>query len=203
MLYYKIRVSSTDAPKRFYRIMYVRKDLYLSQLGYVVLIALGAEFEHMYMFRDKSNNYVDSSWLEDNFGFDCLPKDLDYEEYCIDDLELKADRAFRICYDTGDDWEFNIKVYKKEVDLPEDYWGTVIEGKGDRIWEDNHYLFWQYLEKGSDALTDDEARPWNVYEDDNLDSFDDSIDIDLLNGDVEYADEFYETMQDLKKDFGF
>ncbi len=39
MKYKKIRVKSVDAPKRFYRLLYVREDLNLFQLGVTILSA--------------------------------------------------------------------------------------------------------------------------------------------------------------------
>ena len=79
MKYKKIRVKSMDAPKRFYRVLYVREDLNLFQLGVTILSAFDCQFCHMFMFFDKKNTYVDRSWIEetpiDFGGKDVFPKD--------------------------------------------------------------------------------------------------------------------------------
>ncbi|EGY79367.1 hypothetical protein [Peptoniphilus indolicus] len=46
MNYKKIKVSSVDAPKRFYRVLYVREDLNLFELGVTILSAFDCHFCH-------------------------------------------------------------------------------------------------------------------------------------------------------------
>ena len=186
--YRKIKVSCNDSPKRFYRVMYVREDLTLFQIGVVVLKALRAEFEHYYVFYDKSHRYKDESWLDDS------PRepgyDLDYEKHYLKDLDLNSQDAFKLLYDTGDGWEFTIKLYKKTETLDGNdenkmKYGYVTEAKGDRIWEDYRSTFWQYLngELADEKKLMDEDHPWNT-PDGPLTLFDAEIDLDELNSEV-------------------
>lgn len=193
MKYKKIKVSSTDAPKRFYRILYVREDLNLFQLGVTILSAFDCQFCHMFMFFDKKNTYVDKSWMDE------FSNDKNYEEYKISDLELSANNTFKLCYDTGDDWEFEIKIYKAEKDLCENSFGKLVEGAGESIWEDNHYLFWKFLKGGSDALSDEDKAFLLEMLDINIEQFDDAIDMEYLNENVEDAESMCEHLLDMRE----
>ena len=132
MIYKKIKVMSTDDSKRFYRTMYVRSDLNLFQLGVTILSAFNCMFYHMFLFTDKRRSYIDSSWLEDDFAVysPIWEKSMDYEKCTVKDLTLESNNTFRLCYDTGDNWEFDIKVYKVEKDFDDDFFGRIINGKG-------------------------------------------------------------------------
>lgn len=109
MKYRKIEVVYTDCPKRFYRIMYVRSYLNLMQLGYAVLKSLRCEFGHAYLFRDKDNSYIPEEWLED-----VLDGEKALTEATLDDVYPFSDNKIIFEYDTGDGWEFEIKIYKEE-----------------------------------------------------------------------------------------
>lgn len=176
MKYVKIRVTSVDCPKRFYRVMYVRKDLSLEGLGVAILSSLRCEFEHMFMFEDKSRHYVDESWLEDSLPF---IEEVDYTKHTLQDINYYADKTFRLVYDTGDYWVFKIKVYEEEKELDEEYLGINIDAKGDRIWEDYRSEFLNYI-NGEKV----EDRPWNIPENKTIESFDDKIDIEDLNNET-------------------
>lgn len=203
MKYKKIKVRSMDAPKRFYRILYVREDLNLFQLGVTILSAFDCQFCHMFMFFDKTNTYVDKSCIDEipsKFEFDDeFTRDKDYEEYKISDLELGANNTFKLCYDTGENWEFEIKIYKAEKDLCETFFGKLIEGTGASIWEDNHYLFWKFLNGGSDALSDEEKAFLFEMLNINVEKFADFIDIEKLNENVENAESMCEHLLDMRE----
>lgn len=202
MKYKKIRVKSVDAPKRFYRLLYVREDLNLFQLGVTILSAFDCQFYHMFMFFDKKNTYVDKSWLDESlidFGFNNLfSKEKDYEKYKISDLELGANNTFTLCYDTGDSWEFEIKIYKTEKDLCENSFGRLIEGAGATIWEDNRQLFWKYLDCGSDAISVKEKAFLLKMVSVNVEQFDDPIDIEYLNKKIDDAESTCEELLEMR-----
>jgi len=176
--YRKIRVSSEDAPKRFYRVMYIREDLNLYEIGVTVLSVLGAEFEHMFLFKDKLNTYEDESWIEDGFGYDAK----DYRKCYLSDLITRSDNSFDLLYDTGDGWYFKIKIYAKALEDKDNefhgMFGYVKEAKGQCIWEDARYAFMMYL--AGEKIKSSE-KPWNLPKNKGVNYFDSDVDIDKMN----------------------
>lgn len=184
MLYQKIRVTCKDCPKRFYRVMYVRKDLNLKQLGYVILKSLRSEFEHAYLFEDATQKYDPKEWIEMTpWGSD----NKDMEKFTLAQLTLKSGNKFIMEYDTGEGWQFAITVYPDEKEIEGENYGINTEAKGDRIWEDNRYLFSEFL--SGDEIED---APWNIPEDAEPKDFDNPINLDELNDETETYDEEYE-----------
>ena len=186
--YQKIKVSCVGCPKRFYRIMYIRNDLNLFQIGVGILISLRAEFEHMFLFHDKGSSYMDASWVE---GTNSPRRPaLDYTKVHLSDLTLNASNEFTLEYDTGDGWDFTIKIYKtvKQFDAEEDRYGIVTEAKGDRIWEDYHYSFDEYI-AGRQVDEKEEGRPWNIPDDLPLSFFDEEVSVDELNDSMYMAED--------------
>lgn len=203
MIYKKIKVMSTDDSKRFYRTMYVRSDLNLFQLGVTILSAFNCMFYHMFLFTDKRRSYIDSSWLEDDFAVysPIWEKSMDYEKCTVKDLTLKSNNTFRLCYDTGDNWEFDIKVYKVEKDFDDDFFGRIIDGKGQSILEDHHHLFWEYLEKGKDIFKDENILDFNPEILEELEHFDEPLNLEEFNSEVEAADSICDDLLEAKKNF--
>ena len=202
MIYKKIKVMSTDDSKRFYRTMYVRSDLNLFQLGVTILSAFNCMFYHMFLFTDKRRSYIDSSWLEDDFAVysPIWEKSMDYEKCTVKDLTLKSNNTFRLCYDTGDNWEFDIKVYKVEKDFDDDFFGRIIDGKGQSILED-HHLLWEYLEKGKDIFKDENILDFNPEILEELEHFDEPLNLEEFNSEVEAADSICDDLLEAKKNF--
>ncbi len=203
MIYKKIKVMSTDDSKRFYRTMYVRSDLNLFQLGVTILSAFNCMFYHMFLFTDKRRSYIDSSWLEDDFAVysPIWEKSMDYEKCTVKDLTLKSNNTFRLCYDTGDNWEFDIKVYKVEKDFDDDFFGRIIDGKGQSILEDHHHLLWEYLEKGKDIFKDENILDFNPEILEELEHFDEPLNLEEFNSEVEAADSICDDLLEAKKNF--
>ena len=205
MHYKKIRVKSLDAPKRFYRLLYVREDLNLFQLGVTILLAFDCEFYHMFTLEDQKYVYVDKSWLNDAPSiFDLLPsipKNKDYEKYKISDLVLDANNTFKICYDSGANWEFEIKIYKIEKDLPGKAFGHLIEGAGAYIWEDNRQLFWRFIESGSDALSAEEKDFLSEMVNVDVETFDDLLDIDYFNNKIDRAESTCRRLREVRDSY--
>ena len=202
MKYRKIKISSKDAPKRFYRLLYVREDLNLFQLGVTILMAFDYRFMHNFLFTDKKNEYVDKMWIEEypiESPFDNGNSNYkDYENCILSDLILTAENKFKMCYDTGDNWEFEIKLYKAEKEFDDDSFGKLIEGAGGSIWEDNHYLFWKYLENGSEAISDEDKdfllERLNI----RVDDFDKPINVGSINDELESAEELCEHLLEMR-----
>ena len=156
--------------------MYVRSDLNLMQLGYAVLSSLRCEFEHAYLFRDKDSSYIPEEWLEDSF-FD--GKSL--TDATLDDVHPFSGNKIILEYNTGDGWEFDLKMYKQEKEIDDDVYGINIEAKGDRSWEDARGVFWDFL--NGESVEHDAV--WNIPDGSNPENFDDPIDIDVLNDETQ------------------
>ena len=174
MIYRKIKASLLEAPDRFYRVLQVREDVNLEELGVILGTALGAEFEHMFMFRKGKVIFVDEFWMDGYF-----------EEYVMKDcgLDVLGDK-FRFIYDTGDNWEFDCKIYKKVIENDNDGLAYLIDGEGQGIWEDNKWTLMRYLagELDPSIAEEDENRgvyfPWN-FEIERLSDFDEMFDLEM------------------------
>ena len=189
--YKQIRAEFKYAPRgRFYRVFLVREDVALKDLGEFIVTIFGGTMEHLFLYRANGMEYVHDSWLDD---FQDEFEDT-YSDKFLSDLGEK----FEFDYDTGDGWDFNCKVYKKEVvkefgeeDIDLCPYGFVIEGKGMGIWEDNIQSLYAYLDGEIDKDFDGEDdelgvyKPWN-FEIKKYSEFDDPIDIDDLNNKAMY-----------------
>ncbi len=178
--YRKIKVSCKDCPERFYRVFSVREDLNLKQVGALIIAYFQGAFEHMWEWRSKKHRYIDKTWLEE------FPQkgNGDYALYMLSTCELNAASEINFEYDTGDGWEFTVKVYPdvEDHDFKADIspkasipWGILTEGKGESIWEDNRGLFNLFIEKGK--LPKTYGTPWWG----NPKTFDDPLDIAKLD----------------------
>ncbi len=142
MLYTKIKMESPEFPKRFYRIIAVKGNPNLYELGAIFGSSVQAWFEHFYYLKDKQNTYLPESWLEDSWNDDAVSM----KEYHLSDLT----DTFKYVYDTGENWEFNCKIYKKEYEYISEFndypMAMVLEGKGQGIFENDHYTLDRYLD---------------------------------------------------------
>ena len=139
----------------------------------------------------KNKQYLPSSWVDDWY----LERGIDVEAFKDKTIKDLPER-FIFEYDTGDGWDFECKIYKKEVtkeieddeDIPT---GFVLDGKGMGIWEDNISSLYAYLnnEIDKDYNQEDEERsiykPWN-FDINKYSEFDDPIDIEELNDKAMY-----------------
>lgn len=155
MEYTKIKVSSKDDPKRFYRILAVQGNPDLYTLGAIIGKSVNVWFEHFYMFRSKKVSFVPDQWLEEALYWN---EDLAMSKYNLSDLGS----SFVYEYDTGEGYEFACKVYKKKInyDVEDGYLpiAFVVEGKGQGIFENDHRTLWMYLagQIKADATDDEE-----------------------------------------------
>ncbi len=193
MTYTKIRMDFDYGPKgRFYRVVLIKGNPDLFELGIYLGMAVGAAFEHCFLIVSpkKDDYYVMSPFMEEPMdGYKYL------RNYHLNDLE----DTFRFEYDTGDGWDFVCKRYKKKVELDSDQEIILLEGKGQGIWEDDigtlYALFRGDLDPNSTENDEDEGfyKPWN-YEIERFGDFDLPIDIKELNEELLGAQETYEVM---------
>lgn len=184
MLYTKIKMESPDYPKRFYRIIAVKGDPDLYELGAILGLSVQAWFEHYYYFEDKNNKYLPDCWMDDPWS------DASVDVSMHDAHLSNLNDCFTYCYDTGQNWEFNCKIYKKKYEYVSEFddypSAMVLEGKGQGIFENDHYTLDRYLEglipadSSEEILEDDyQTLPMNmsfeVYGD-----FDKPLDLDYF-----------------------
>ena len=159
MKYTKIKAEFRDAHDRLNRTLLVRSDISLPELGCVLCTAFHAEYEHLFLFEKKGTSYVPGPFMEDPIpGYKLM------DRFHLKDLG----NSFRFVYDTGDDWTFDVKVYKQETMLEEDLPAVITGGAGMGIWEDNSYTLRSYLAGKIDPESDEEDEekgyylPWNM-----------------------------------------
>ena len=183
MEFKKVRLDFKYAEKgRFYRILLVPAKTKLNDLGCIFVEALHGTMEHSFCFETKDTNYDSASFLEDAFFND----DSVYMNfYSLEDLGAK----FTFCYDSGDGWDFDCRVYKKSVILDTDDVAVILEGAGQGIWEDDIGTLYAYLSGKipPDFDGEDEEqcifKPWNI-EIDKYSDFDAPLDIEKENEDL-------------------
>jgi|LAHS01.1.fsa_nt_gb hypothetical protein len=83
--YYRIRVASRDFPQSFFRVLLIKEDIPLARVGVIIASAVGASFEHMWLFADLDKQYLPEDWLED------YPPDkaVSFSKSYLKDLHLK------------------------------------------------------------------------------------------------------------------
>jgi len=183
MIYTKIRVDFKYGPKgRFYRVILVKEDINLFNLGVGLGLALGAEFEHCFLITERNINeeYVMAVFMEDP-----MPSYRYLANYTLNDL----DDEFCYEYDTGDGWDFICKKYKRKVELDSKNDIIVLEGAGQGIWEDNIRSLYALFSGEINPLEDHENEdkgiyfPWN-FEIEKFGDFDMPLDIEVLNQNI-------------------
>lgn len=161
MNYKTIKMEFHYKKDRFNRTILVREDINLVELGCAMCTAVKAEFEHNFLFIKNKKQYVPDCFLD---GWDDdLIEQVPMKKYCLKDLGDK----FQFWYDTGDDWLFDCKVYKKDTKVVGAQLAYLIDGKGQGVWEDNVCSLYAYFngEVNPDSNEEDEERgiylPWN------------------------------------------
>ncbi len=193
MTYTKIRLDFEYGPKdRFYRVVLIKGNPDLFELGVYFGMAVGAEFEHCFLITSSNEDacYVMAPFMEDPMvGYKYL------RNYHLSDLE----DDFRYEYDTGDGWDFVCHRHKEKVELDSNKEILILEGKGQGIWEDNiatlYALFNGKLNPNSSRqnLKKGYYKPWNQ-KIKKFGDFDLPLDIERLNDDLFYAHDIYNEM---------
>jgi hypothetical protein len=196
MEYLKIKADYKYFKGRLTRTLYVKKDIKLHELGCVLVTAFGGTFEHFFLFETKTKSYVPKTFMEDFVG----PNDLYMNDYTINDLG----DSFTFEYDTGDSWDFNVKVYKRTKEIDSDNFAFIIDGVGQGIWEDNSYSLDKYLNGEITNLNEEDDEegiyfPWN-FQVESFADFDLPIDKEFIQEDLDTVDidiEQYLAMKDI------
>lgn len=169
MEYFKVKLEFNHKEKdRFYRVLLVKKDLNLVNLGVGIVTAFNGTLEHNFLFTTKTRSYVPRVFMEEG----PMNNDVLMDDYTINDLS----KEFSFEYDTGEGYEFKSKIYAKTYTLDSNEEILLIEGAGAGIFEDNISSLYAYLdgdidkEDSTKELTDNGyVLPWNL----NLEKFGD------------------------------
>lgn len=183
MIYTNIRIDFKYGPKeRFYRVILVKEDINLFNLGVGLGLALGAEFEHCFLITERNlhKEYVMAVFMENP-----VPGSRYLANYTLNDLGDK----FCYKYDTGDGWDFMCKKYKRKVELDSKEDIIVLTGAGQGIWEDNIRSLYALFSGEISPLENHEDEnkgiylPWN-FEIEKFGDFDMPLDLEELNQDI-------------------
>ena len=154
--HYLLNVSLSGFEKEIKRKISIDSDINISTLCEAIILSMRGDLDHCYGMK-KGKDYLDDEELS---------KDINY-------LELKEGQRFKVIYDYGDNWVFNVRVSK----VLEDYGSKrcyVVNGKGYGIVEDcggEYYL---------DRIFNDEENDYNIDEFD-LDDINSTIDKRLFS----------------------
>jgi hypothetical protein len=114
----KLKINLENMPHTVYRKVLVPEDINMLQLHFIVQIAMGWEFAHLFQFRDKRTaaTFIASIPLEeDDFAFFApRSKESKADEIKLKDHSQLANEAkpFWYWYDFGDDWWHKITFQK-------------------------------------------------------------------------------------------
>lgn len=119
---------STESP---YRIIAVRPDMGLYELGISVLEAFDFASDHMFGYYDNFKSPYRSKVAyemegiiaqADAFGTTTKKKTFNMEEYTVRDIFTRKGKRWLMLFDYGDEWPFWLKFVNKEAAQPkQDY----------------------------------------------------------------------------------
>ena len=174
MKYYKIKASFYGVPDKLYRVILVREDQDLLSVSAAILNTLNVTYEHMFIVKDKKNLYVHPSWIDGDLDY------LSFVDVSLNSLHLYSNNNFKLIYDTGENWEFDCKIYKNKVELKNDknpkYY--LLEAKGAGIWEDNMETYYEY-QIGN--ITDSDIVEYDEMDDEHIYTYPFNLDLESLS----------------------
>lgn len=136
MKYKRIRVELREYPKRLNRILLIREDLNMVEVGVILCNSLKCWMEHMFLFRKGNEAYVPEMMYEE-YDSDIFFK---MSDYTLNDF----DGTFYFCYDLGDEWNFKCKVLET-VEKEGEQLAYMEDADGLGIWENEKSAFDDYI----------------------------------------------------------
>lgn len=200
MEYTRLKITYPGYAKRFYRIIAIKGDPDLPHLGAIIAESMRADFEHCWLFETKQASYEPDSWVEyDDEYSDTHPM----SRYHLSDL---PDR-FAFTYDTGEDYSFNCTRMKKGIvaSPDDDPLAFVTDGKGQGIFENDHYTLSRYLRGEIDPESSEENEdemfflPMNMTFE-KFGDFDSPLDLKTMRYDDSQFDAFLSDMTAYSKE---
>lgn len=161
MIYKKVKLEFDEAKERLSRTLLVKENTNLVVLGAIFCTALRTEFEHCFYFEKNKTHYSPDVFIAEGLS-DIFPE-VPMKKYKFKDMGT----SFKFIYDTGEDWIFNCKVFKKDVEVKGNKIAYLLDGKGQGVWEDNKGSLMAYIdgEIKPESNKEDERKgyylPWN------------------------------------------
>jgi len=161
MIYKKVKLEFEEAKERLSRTLLIKENTNLVILGAIFCTALRTEFEHNFYFIKNKMNYSPDVFVFEG-PIDSI-KEVPMKKYKLKDMGT----SFKFVYDTGENWKFNCKVLKNDIEMKGNKPAYLIDGKGQGIWEDNKYSLMAYIdgEIKPESNKEDERKgyclPWN------------------------------------------
>ena len=170
----KLEFGYCDDKSKFYRVLLVKEDINLKDLGCAIVSAFGATFEHNFLFKTNNKTYNPYAFM---IEFQ-LPNDVLMDEYTLKDLNSK----FQFVYDTGEYYLFEATVIDTDIEYESGMDDVLlIDGAGQGIWEDNIRSLIDYLagkiDPNSSLENETYHLPWN-FENEKYGDFDE-FDLDF------------------------
>lgn len=112
---YHIRVKLNDAPVNIWRELVVPSNITLELLAYVLIDAMGWEYEHLYQFIGKNNtNYINSKEMKEQansfMGFMSRVQYQNSEKTSLEMVLQPHGERIKFEYDYGDSWTHDLWV---------------------------------------------------------------------------------------------
>ena len=161
MIYKKVELEFDEAKERFSRTLLIKENTNLVILGAIFCTALRTEFEHCFVFKKSKTYYSPDIFLAE--GISDIFEEVPMKNYKLKDLGS----SFKFIYDTGEDWTFDCKVFKKDVEIKGNKLAYLIDGKGQGVWEDDKGSLIAYIDGriNPESNKEDESKgyyfPWN------------------------------------------
>ncbi|MBL3658393.1 IS1096 element passenger TnpR family protein [Fulvivirga sediminis] len=129
---------STKSP---YRILAVRPDMSLHELGLAVLSAFKFDYDHLFGFYENFNNPLKSKVsyeiMEDTYEEDdefivldsSAPVTLNMDDYVVADIFIRKGKRWLMLFDYGEAWHFWLKFIGKEYIIPNKSYPYILKSK--------------------------------------------------------------------------
>lgn len=137
MKYRRLKIELRNYPKRLNRVLLIREDLNMIEVGVIISNSLKCWMEHMFLFRKGKHAYLSEVMYED-----CESEEM----HKMSDYILKNfGDQFYYGYDPGENWDFKCTVLdiveKEGLQL-----AYMEDAEGLGIWENNYTAFEAYIE---------------------------------------------------------
>ncbi|MGN1295194.1 MAG: hypothetical protein ACI4U5_02185 [Bacilli bacterium] len=118
---------------KFNRVMLIKDDFSLKEIGTMMLVCLGAEFEHPFSIVD-----------EEGVVYSC--EENDYKKHNLYNINVKKTLSFVIKYGEKNPYEFVVKMEKDPFSKSGRKVAYVESGVGESLWENEKDLLEDYMD---------------------------------------------------------
>ena len=132
MVVRRFKVYLKGYEEKFNRVMLIKDDFSLKEIGTMMLVCLGAEFEHSFSIIDED-------------GVEYTSKENDYKKYNLYNINVKKTLSFVIKYGDKDPYEFVVKMEKDPFSKSGRKVAYVESGVGESLWENEKSLLIDYI----------------------------------------------------------